>query len=110
MAVEYDITIDRGATYILSILVEDGYGTPIDLTGMTFKSAAKSTYLDASASFVFTASAAAPQTGQFQIELSADDCATINAGYYVYDVQMISGSYVSRLVQGSILISPEVTQ
>jgi hypothetical protein len=49
--------------------------------------------------------------GSILIEATATQTAGILAGPYVYDLEMVSpASVVTRLVEGTIIVDPEVTR
>jgi hypothetical protein len=51
--------------------------------------------------------------GTIVVALTATQTAAIDAtpsGQYVYDLELVSGSTVTRLVEGNFLVSPEVTR
>jgi hypothetical protein len=49
--------------------------------------------------------------GSILIEATATQTAGIIAGPYVYDLEMVSpASVVTRLVEGTIIVDPEVTR
>jgi hypothetical protein len=48
--------------------------------------------------------------GTITIEVAAADTTDIKPGLYVYDLELVSGSTVTRLVEGSFLVSAEVTR
>jgi hypothetical protein len=42
--------------------------------------------------------------------MTAAQTAALEEGYYVYDVELTSGSYKERLIQGQLTVAPEVTR
>jgi hypothetical protein len=110
MASRHDLTIDQGSTFNLLLEVQDVNSASLDLTGMTFASQARESFDSPNISFAFTCSVLHPTSGQFYLNLPADASTAVSAGRYVYDIEMTSGSVVTRIVQGTIDISPEVTR
>jgi len=47
--------------------------------------------------------------GTISISISATNTAAITAGNYVYDLELTSGTTVTRLLEGQFYVSPEVT-
>jgi hypothetical protein len=106
----HNIAIEQGGTYELTLGVDQPSGTDMDLTGYSFRAMlAKSYYDDNPVSF--TASTLVAASGRFKLSLSATQCAALDAAItYVWDCEMESGTgVVTRLLQGSVTISPEVT-
>ena len=54
--------------------------------------------------------AIAPSTGQVTLSLTATVTAGLASGRYVYDVELTTGSTVSRVLEGLVTVSPEVTK
>jgi hypothetical protein len=106
----HNITIEQGGTFELTLSVDNPSGTDMNLTGYSFRGMlAKSYYDDSPVSF--TASTLVAATGKFKLALSAAQCAALDhALTYVWDCEMESSTgVVTRLLQGSATISPEVT-
>lgn len=106
----YNLSIEQGATWELSMAVDQPAGTDKDLSGYTFAGKlAKSYYDDSPVSFSTTD--VNLLTGKFKISLSSTTTALLDSAYeYVYDVEMTSASgYITRLIQGRATISAGVT-
>jgi tRNA threonylcarbamoyladenosine modification (KEOPS) complex Pcc1 subunit len=48
--------------------------------------------------------------GTITLTVTAADTAAVVAGHYVYDLELVSGSTVYRLVQGCFTVDAEVTR
>lgn len=122
-AATLNIEIEQGASFYRLLTVKDNSGTPIDLTGYTFRGQVRSKYSDASilAAFTFTILNQVSATGQVEMTMTdivtagipvasvSDNSRPSTPG--IYDVEMVSGSgTVTRLLEGSADISPEVTR
>jgi len=106
----HNITIEQGGTFELTLSVDNPAGSDMDLTGYTFRGMlAKSYYDDNPVSF--TPSTLIAASGKFKLALSAAQCAALDhALTYVWDCEMESPTgIVTRLLQGSATVSPEVT-
>ena len=106
----HNITIEQGGTFELTLSVDQPEGSDMDLTGYSFRGMlARSYYDDTPVSF--TASTLVPTAGKFKLALSAAQCAALDhALTYVWDCEMESSTgIVTRLLQGSATVSPEVT-
>jgi len=91
------------------------YGQPTDLTGHSFRMQIRSTVESATVVLeLTTANGRLPiddaTAGKFKILLSATDTAALTAGFYVYDLEWVNGSRVTRLFEGPLEVSREVTR
>lgn len=110
----YNFTLDQGATWNLEVLYKDSAGAVINLTGYDAALQIRKAYdtdepvleLDSDGNgIVITAN-----LGKLAITASAADTADIAPGDYVYDLEISSGSVVTRIIQGTVHVSPEVTR
>ena len=111
----YNFTIDQGAQYNTTIVYEDSNGNPIDLTGYTASmqlreqavspNPAALTLTSPSGGIVIT-----PLTGTLAITMTTAQTNDLSARFYVYDLELTVGGVVSRLIQGQITVSAQVTQ
>lgn len=106
----FNDVIDQGSTY-QTLLVFEVNKVPVDLTGYTARMKARtadSTFeVDLSANVTFPD----PEEGQILISIPATDTVDYPAGEtLVYDLEIeSSGGQVTRLIQGRLTISQEVT-
>lgn len=110
MASIYDINIDQGSTFNLLLQLQDINSASIDLTGMAFRSQVRESFESENITFAFTCSVPTPGLGQIYLTLPDNVSSSTPAGRYIYDLEMVSGSIVTRVMQGAVLISPEVTR
>lgn len=109
MAIKAHITIDQGATYSTSIDVTDDNGDPVDLTGYTGVAQMRKHYTSSN-SHSFTVDVLSG-SGTVTLSMNATTTANITAGRYVYDCELTDGSgTVSRLVEGIVTVTPQVTR
>ena len=111
MAAKANIVIDQGADFSSTITVTDDAGDTVDLTGYTASGQIRKHYTS-NTSYNFTTSFGVPRTnGLLTLSLSRATTANIEAGRYVYDVEITSAANTrSRLVEGIVTITPEVTR
>lgn len=121
-ATKYDISIEQGATFVLSVQMKNSDATNFDLTGcsiaaMIRKTASSETKL---ADFVVTI-ASPPSLGSFTLGLSAAATSALpveNSGKvpnhitrWAYDVNLTrADATVVRLMEGVVNVDPEVTR
>jgi|SRR5210317_1158350 hypothetical protein len=113
MAATANLRIEQGATFSSDVTVKDTNGSAFDLTGYT--AAAKMALGYASTrtrTTISTAIAGDATTGVITISLTADQTSALDApARYVYDVEITktSDSTVTRVIEGIITVSPNVT-
>lgn len=107
---KFNITIEQGATFSKTLTLKDEHGAPIDLTGKTFRSQVRKrpTDVNPAATFSFTVISAVQGTVRWQ--LTATQTAAIVAEPHYYDIEMVDGSTVTRLMEGTAFINFEVTR
>jgi hypothetical protein len=114
-AVKYDFTIEQGATTIKPFVWKSGEDVPVNLTGATVRMQVRRS--TSSSDVLLEASTANsriqldPLLGKFTLVLSATVTAAISWLTGVYDIEITaSNGVVTRLVQGTITVSKEVTR
>ena len=109
MATKANIIIDQGTTFSTIINLTDDNGDPIDLTGYTGDSEMRKHYTSSnSTSFGVSLGGV---DGTVVLTLSANQTSNLTPGRYVYDVEVTSGAnVVSRIVEGIVTVTPEVTR
>ena len=109
MAGNYDIVIEQGATFSLAITV-----TGIDLTTYTARGQGRTTHASPDKSFTLsTAIAYALPNSTITVSLTATQTTALTGpSNGVYDVEYVSssGTVVTRILEGTYTITPEVTR
>ena len=109
----YNFVLDQGSTWNLNIVYKDPSGTPINLTGYTAEMQIRETPSNNSVLTLSTGGNGIVITGSTgNIALTATDEQTgaIDSGMYVYDLELNIAGVRTRLIQGSVTVSAEVTQ
>ena len=110
MAIISNLTVDQGSTFTANIDCSDAGGNTLDLTGYTTAAQLRKTY-DSSTFTAFTAQVANAVAGRLSISLTAAQTNGLNAGRYVYDVEITDSSgIVTRVVEGQVEVTPGVTR
>ena len=116
MAAGYqNLYLEQGATFTLSISLDDAYGNNYDLTSANASSMIRKSYYSANATAVFTTNIS---TSPSTISLSLDSTQTANIapGRYVYDTIVSfpgvanTAPTVIRVLEGVVNVSPSVTR
>jgi len=111
MAAKANIVIDQGADFSTTLTVTDDAGDAVDLTGYTGSAQLRKHYTS-NTSTDFTVTFGSPRTsGEITISVGRSVTSALDAGRYVYDVELTTGANTrSRLVEGIATITPEVTR
>ena len=109
MAIYSNLTIDQGSTFKANIDVTDSDGNALNLAGYTVAGQLRKNF-NSSTAVDFTASVTNATDGTIQISLSATQTNSLKAGRYVYDVEITTGSEVTRVIEGQIEVTPGVTR
>lgn len=109
MAQKVNLVIDQGTTFTSNFLVNDDDGNAVDLSAYTARSQLRKHYTSSnSTSFTVTANS----TGYVTLALTANVTTSLSAGRYLYDVELITPATnaVTRIIEGMITVTPEVTR
>lgn len=111
MSANYDLTIEQGATFTFTLTVNG-----VNLTGYTARMQGRTSH--AANTTVFNLSS--PSTGItitsgtnsiVAVTLTAAQTALLTAPLEgVYDLEVVSGALVDRLLEGTFRVTPEVTR
>jgi len=114
-----DFQIDQGSTFSRVITLKTSAGVPIDLTGYTARGMIKASAQDVAALQSFTCTVDPDETtGRITISLTDVQTSALPAtgekfselARFVYDIEIVDWEgKVTRILNGSILLSPEVT-
>jgi hypothetical protein len=115
MAATYNMTIDQGTTVSIDFQYRTSAGVVIPLTSYTARMQARPT--QSSAVTVMDATTDNGQlvvtgaTGTVTLTLTAAQSAALDFDRAVYDIEIVSpAGVVTRLVQGTVTLSREVTR
>ena len=108
MASKANLYIDQGTTFTTTVTVTDDDGNALDLNGYTGAAQIRKHYTSSN-SVNFTV-AITPATGEVTLSLTANATANLVAGRYVYDCELTTGVSVSRIVEGIVTVTPQVTR
>lgn len=115
MAVTYNTTIDQGADWFINFTYKQPDGTPVNITGYTAALQVRTSPLAAVAVLTLDTDAGLTitgVTGTIAAHATAAQTTIIPNGKYAYDLEITAPGtgVVTRLVQGTIEVSPEVTR
>lgn len=111
MAGKYNIIIEQGATWGLTLQWQDSEGVVIPLDGYSARMQIRR-MIDQPVDVELTT-----ENGRITIadncinlHLTASDTSELNKEFYVYDLELVNGDVVHRFIEGDIKVSPEVTK
>ena len=111
----YDITIYQGTSYSQQFTWKDQSNALVNLTGYSARMMAR-TSIDAAAPFITLTTANSGivlggSAGTITLSMSDTQTSALASTSGVYDLELIDGSgKVSRLLQGNLFVSAEVTR
>jgi len=109
VAIKANIVIDQGTDFETIINVTDENGDIVDLTGYTGAAQMRKHYTSsAQTAFGVTIS---NTYGTVTLTMNSATTDTISSGRYVYDCELrSSANIVSRLLEGVVTVTPQVTR
>jgi len=107
-----NILVEQGATFSRTLTVYATGTTPLDLTGQTLHGQLRKNLTDTSIAGTFTFVLADQTTnpGVATWTMSATDTALLPPQTLRYDVELVDGSTVTRILEGEAFVSGEVTR
>lgn len=113
LAGRYDITVEQGSTFNLSLVYKDQRGYVIDLSGYSAKMQMRPSVSSSTVAMELSTAngriAIEGTSGKITLQITAADTATLS-GSGVYDLELSNGAIVQRILEGSYTVSPEVTR
>ena len=107
---KHNFTLEQGSTFNREITVQEN-NQALNLTGYSARMQMRSTHDSSTIALTFTASVSNAAQGKIQLSASATNTAAVEEGMYVYDLEIESGSSgVTRLLEGQVTVTPEVTR
>lgn len=109
MSTKANLVIDQGSTFSADLTLKDENGDPLALSGYTANSQMRKWYTSSNATAVFTTSINT-FSAVITLSLTANQTGLITSGRYVYDVEIDDGVTTSRIVEGIVTVTPQVTR
>ena len=108
MATKVNLVVDQGTTFTTSITFNDENGNTINFS--TYSGAAQMRkHFTSSNSTSFSVSLTS--NGVVTLSLTANQTGNLVAGRYVYDLEVTDASnQISRLIEGIVTVTPNVTR
>ena len=106
-----ELTVDQGSTFESTIDLVTDDGAVINVAGYVFTGQIRKSYYSTNPTANLTLTIVDSANGNVKVSISAANTANIKAGRYLYDIKMTDTSNtVTRLVEGVITITPQVTR
>lgn len=106
-----ELTLDQGSTFETTIDLINEDGTAINVAGCIFSSQIRKSYYSSGITANLTVTVANTANGNLTLTLNAATTTNIAAGRYLYDVKMTdTANVVTRIVEGIITVTPQVTK
>ena len=111
MATITNLYVDQGSEYKSIMTLTAANGTPLNLTGYTVASQMRKSYFSSFA-HNFTCTVIDAAAGKIQLSLSTESSSAIKGGRWLYDVEITNTttSEKKRVVEGVVIVSPQITQ
>lgn len=112
----FDIVADQGATFQQTVVWKNSARKVINVTGYTARMHVRSEISSETIVLLLTTEndriSVIGDEGRFDLLVSASDMEQVEAGKYVYDLEIIAPvtGIVERLMQGNFVVRSEVTR
>jgi hypothetical protein len=107
MAQKIDLIIDQGATYSTQFTITDANSSPLNFYGYSGASQMRRHY---SSNTYYSFGVTLSNTGVVVLSMNSSVTNSISYGRYVYDVEVTGSNTISRLVEGIVTVTPQVTR
>lgn len=108
MADKLNLLIDQGSTYSVNLEVKDANNELVNLTGYSGAGQIRKQYTSNSATAF---SISVYSNGTVTASLTANQTSNLTSGRYVYDIELTNAlSEVTRIVEGIVTVTPQVTR
>jgi hypothetical protein len=108
-------TLKQGSTYTLTLNLEDENKVAEDWSGWTPKMQLRTDFKDNQGVAALTLTSGSgidmtdADTGVVIITITAAQTGALTAAYYLFDLEMTSGTTIERVLQGKFIVSKQVT-
>ena len=112
MVAYVELYMDQGTTFRNVInLTDDLTNESINVSGYTVRSQMRRSYYSANATASIVCSVTDAANGEITMSLASSNTSNIKAGRYLFDLETIdTGGTVSRVLEGIITVTPEITR
>ena len=105
----YNFILEQGATFNRILTLKEN-NSAMNLTNYTVASKMRSTHDSSTVAGTFTCTISDATGGEITMQMTNSTTANIEEGMYVYDIEITnSAGTVTRLMEGTVTVTPEVT-
>ena len=107
----YDLEIQQGANYYLTLGITDASGNAQDLSNCLVSGLIKTHYGDFSGLCSLNASIISPSSGVISLSISSSNTSQLPVNFLFYDINLynINTSGTSKILYGKAIVSPQIT-
>ena len=109
MAITAYLDLDQGSDFSIVMELENDNSTPMNLSGFSVYSQFRKSY-GSTVAHSFNAVVLNASQGTIKLSLSGIASSSIKPGRYLYDVEVTSDGVVSRIAEGIVTVTPQVTR
>jgi len=109
MATKANLVIDQGATFLVELDLKDENGDILVLSGYTANSQIRKWYTSSNTAASFSTEVNV-SNGSITLSLTSAQTSNLVAGRYVYDVEIQDSTSVTRIIEGIVTVTPQVTR
>lgn len=108
---KFNMVVEQGSTFRKQLQVKGSDGTPVNLTGYQVRGQIRIAFEDVNPTASFTCTITDAVNGIVEIVLTATLTEDLSFTKGVYDIELVApGGAVTRLLQGNVILSKEVTR
>jgi hypothetical protein len=105
------LTIEQGATFSQQLELTDSTNTPIDLTDYVGTCKIRKSYYSDIDVYPLTVTIPSPESdGKIILSSTSSNTTLMTPGRYVFDVEITSGSTITRILEGIAEVRPNATR
>jgi len=106
----YNFILEQGATFNRILTLKEN-NSAMNLSGYSVASKMRSTHDSSTVVGTFSCTISNASGGVITMNMTANTTGNIEEGMYVYDIEITSSAgTVTRLMEGSVTVNPEVTR
>ena len=114
MAGVHNFLCEQGSTFSRVVSYQGSEGAPVNLSGYTARMQVRATAEDGAVLLSLTTEnggiTLGTTAGTVTLLATATQTAAMPAGELVYDIELVAGAVVTRLLQGCFVVDAEVTR
>ena len=107
-AAKVNLNIDQGATFYYFVNLTNSEGAVFNLTGYTGNAQLRPSYT--SNTKVDMDVVVTGNTGKVELIMNAATTALLTKDRYLYDVELNNNGIITRILEGTVTVSPNVTR